>query len=56
MPTEEVKPHQYIPSTIHMGDCAICGHVQEAPIHNVVWCTNCKAFHMPPKCGDYKFS
>lgn len=29
----KVKPHAYVPSTMHMGDCAICGHVQTSQLH-----------------------
>ncbi len=25
-----VVPHQYHPSTIHQGDCSVCGHTREA--------------------------
>lgn len=28
-----VAPHAYVPSAMHMGDCAICGHLQDAAIH-----------------------
>jgi hypothetical protein len=28
-----VEPHYYAPSTMHMGDCAVCGHLQESPLH-----------------------
>jgi hypothetical protein len=28
-----MEPHFYEPRWMHMGDCAICGHVQNAPIH-----------------------
>src|SRR5262249_40233021 len=28
-----LEPHDYVPSIMHQGDCAICGHIQEAPIH-----------------------
>jgi hypothetical protein len=28
-----IKPHAYIPSALHMGDCMMCGHLQDAPIH-----------------------
>ena len=28
-----VEPHAYWPSYQHMGDCAICGHVAESPLH-----------------------
>lgn len=28
-----VEPHDYVPSTMHMGDCAVCGHLQESPLH-----------------------
>ena len=27
--------HHYSPSVMHMGDCSICGHVQENPIHRM---------------------
>jgi uncharacterized small protein (DUF1192 family) len=30
---EQLKPHLYVPSTLHMGDCAVCGHLQHAAIH-----------------------
>jgi hypothetical protein len=29
----KVQPHTYVPSAMHMGDCAICGHLQGAAIH-----------------------
>ncbi len=29
----EIKPHSYVPSAQHMGDCRICGHVEDSPIH-----------------------
>lgn len=32
----ELKPHAYAPSAMHMGDCAVCGHVQSAAIHSFV--------------------
>lgn len=25
--------HHYVPSTIHMGDCDVCGHLQDSPLH-----------------------
>jgi hypothetical protein len=28
-----IEPHHYRPSTLHMGDCAICGHIGESPHH-----------------------
>lgn len=28
-----VKPHRYQPSWIHMGDCAVCGHLADSPLH-----------------------
>jgi len=28
-----LAPHAYSPSVMHMGDCAVCGHLQGAPIH-----------------------
>lgn len=28
-----VTPHHYVPSTIHMGDCNICGHLQDYEMH-----------------------
>jgi hypothetical protein len=28
-----IKPHAYVPSAMHMGDCMICGHVQESIVH-----------------------
>jgi hypothetical protein len=31
--SEKIAPHAYVPSAMHMGDCQICGHVQEAAIH-----------------------
>lgn len=30
----ELEPHAYVPSIIHMGDCAVCGHLQGAAIHS----------------------
>jgi rubredoxin len=29
----ELKPHHYSPSIMHQGDCSVCGHIQDAPIH-----------------------
>lgn len=29
----EVEPHPYRPSFQHQGDCSVCGHGQDAPIH-----------------------
>lgn len=29
----EIKPHAYVPSAAHMGDCAVCGHLQETAVH-----------------------
>jgi hypothetical protein len=37
---EEAKaatPHFYYPSTMHMGDCRICGNDRDAPQHNADW-------------------
>ena len=31
---EPVEPHAYAPSTMHMGDCAVCGHLQGSPLHS----------------------
>lgn len=28
-----IETHNYFPSAMHMGDCAVCGHVQDADIH-----------------------
>lgn len=28
-------PHHYCPSTLHMGDCSICGDTQDAPQHDI---------------------
>jgi hypothetical protein len=28
-----LERHHYVPSYVHMGDCAVCGHVQESKIH-----------------------
>lgn len=28
-----IVPHDYFPSAMHMGDCAVCGHVRDAEIH-----------------------
>lgn len=25
--------HDYVPSAMHVGDCAVCGHVQDADVH-----------------------
>lgn len=33
-PLSGLEPHHYAPSTLHMGDCAVCGHLQGAPIHS----------------------
>lgn len=30
---DEAQRHHYQPSTLHMGDCAICGNVYDAPLH-----------------------
>jgi len=30
---EEIVPHDYAPSVMHMGDCNICGNLQDHPIH-----------------------
>lgn len=38
-----VEPHDYVPSTMHQGDCAVCGHIQDAPIHQVTHQTDLKA-------------
>ncbi len=34
-PMGELEPHAYMPSTMHQGDCAICGHLQGAAIHSI---------------------
>lgn len=28
-----LEPHAYVPSPMHQGDCAVCGHVQGSAIH-----------------------
>jgi hypothetical protein len=28
--------HAYVPSTLHMGDCAVCGHLQYEEVHTLV--------------------
>jgi len=33
-PLEELEPHAYVPSAMHMGDCQVCGHLQGSPIHS----------------------
>lgn len=33
-PLAELDPHAYVPSTLHMGDCAVCGHRQGSAIHS----------------------
>jgi NTP pyrophosphatase (non-canonical NTP hydrolase) len=30
---ERLQPHHYVPSALHMGDCRIYGHLQNADIH-----------------------
>ena len=30
-----VAPHFYHPSTMHMGDCSVCGNTQDAPQHQI---------------------
>ena len=30
---QTIKRHHYSPSTLHMGDCSICGNVYDAPLH-----------------------
>lgn len=30
---DELQPHAYVPSAMHMGDCQLCGHIRESPIH-----------------------
>jgi hypothetical protein len=30
---DEMRPHSYFPSTMHMGDCAVCGNVADHPLH-----------------------
>lgn len=32
-PVSEVQPHHYVPSAMHMGDCDVCGHTQQSPMH-----------------------
>jgi len=27
------EPHAYWPSYQHMGDCAVCGHLRDSPLH-----------------------
>lgn len=34
VPEGELEPHPYAPSALHMGDCAVCGHLQDAAIHS----------------------
>jgi len=31
-----MKPHWYHPSTMHMGDCSVCGNLADNPIHITV--------------------
>lgn len=33
-PVEECEPHAYVPSALHMGDCMVCGHLQDAAHHS----------------------
>jgi hypothetical protein len=33
-PLAELEPHAYVPSAMHMGDCAVCGHLQGSAIHS----------------------
>lgn len=33
-PFDELEPHYYAPSAMHMGDCMVCGHLQGSPIHS----------------------
>lgn len=28
-----IQDHLWYPSWVHMGDCAVCGHVRESAIH-----------------------
>lgn len=32
-PDPTLEPHDYTPSTLHIGDCDICGHLRDAPHH-----------------------
>lgn len=45
-----LEPHDWHPSTIHMGDCSICGNVRDAKIHQRRQIE--PAFRMPPR--DYQ--
>lgn len=31
-----LEPHIYIPDWMTMGNCMVCGHVQDAPIHQEI--------------------
>jgi hypothetical protein len=33
-----IEPHAYVPDFLHMGDCGVCGHLQDAPIHAMPAC------------------
>jgi hypothetical protein len=33
-PRAEMPPHDYVPSWMHMGDCAVCGHLRASAIHS----------------------
>ena len=35
-----VEPHAYVPSTMHMGDCMVCGHLQGSPLHSPIASTS----------------
>ncbi len=45
-------PHHYEPSIMHMGDCAVCGHLQRDAIHDVKDRT--EAFHEILTLNDYQ--
>lgn len=31
-----VEPHEYSPSAMHQGDCSVCGHVADSPLHHSI--------------------
>lgn len=48
----EIAPHLYRPSWLHMGDCAICGHVAESPLHTNPVITVCNPAPSPGPLWD----
>jgi hypothetical protein len=50
--TDDLAAHRYVPDAMTMGDCRICGHVDDAPMHTAARAADRAALSRPAPAPD----